>query len=234
MGCYCCGCEDCLDKLQADMKTHVITEKSNSLLSRAKELKIQMDTIVQKSLLSYSVPTWTGGGLSQYHRFITLLKERKNRTGGGVVMGELTAERCEAAVLEAGRYWQAEARDLAAPDAEWQAVVTVFANKSEELTNIRKNLNSLEEDQETHLKNIKQSIAQAEAQGNLKPIGSAEIDQETKTEIQQLKPKVEAFEAFGVDCVKLARAFLVQLPKPDDRADKEPSVPAAAKAPTQT
>lgn len=231
MGCYCCGCDDCLDKLQADMKTHEITEKSNSLLSKVKELRIQLDTIVQKSLLSYSVPTWTGGGLSQYHRFITLLKERKNKAGGGVVMGDLTAERCETAMLEAGRYWQAEASDLVAPDTEWQVVVTVFANKSEELTNLRKALNSLEEDQETHLKNIKQYVAQAEAQGNLKPIGSPEIDQETKTEIQQLKPKAEAYEAFGVDCVKLVRAFLVQLPKPEI---KEPSVPAAAKSPAQT
>lgn len=211
--------------MQADLKTAQMTERSHSLLTTAVDLKSRLDEIVHKPLLSYSVPSWTSGELTKYHRFITLLKERKSKVGGGVVYGELTAERSDAAIQEAGRYWQTETTGLDAPDQMWPAVVSVMAKNSENLIELRKTLNGLEDDYEAHQKNTKQMIAETEAQGNLKPLESSETDQQIKTEIDQLKPRIEAFEAFGVDCVKLARAFLNDLPKPEVSADKGSKAP---------
>jgi len=221
--------------MQADVKTAGMTEKSHSLLTQARDLKSRLDEIVHKSLISYSVPSWTQGGLTHYHRFITLLKERKSKVGGGVVLGEITAERSDAAIQEAGHYWQTEAADLKAPDEMWPAVVSVMAKNSEELTELRKTLNRLEEDYAAHQKNTTQILADTRAQGNLKPLESTETDQQIKTEVDQLKPRMEAFEAFGVDCVKLARAFLTELPKPkpEESADKAKAPEVPAKSPAQ-
>ena len=229
MGCYCSGLVDAMENLASDASTAQNCISARLHLQAVQTLADSLEDVTVRPLLSYALPTWNKGGLSDYNHFIVTLKERKLGSEVQVLgVAPLTKEVCDTASKQVHEYWKTQENKLQPPDPDWPAVLSTLAQSADALLELQKQWKEEESNYQRHLKEEQKNEDEAKKQGYIKPQQATEIDVKTKTELDALKPKIESFHQFSLECLKLIRIFMPVTKPETEVSEVEKPVPASS------
>lgn len=210
MGCYCCGYDDCYEKARLDASNQIITSEANQVQREARNLQAKLEEIVVKPFRAFDVPVWSSGDSGSYLRVISLIKQKRAQEKRPMALGRMLRPHYQAAVKEMQTFCEAQG-DIQGPDPVWWVVISTLATHSDDLYELKQDLDKLKMKFHLHKTTAETIKKQLEESGSLKPQESTKIDQESELILEKLTRDVEKFEPFAGECTRLLREFYVEV-----------------------
>ena len=222
MGCYCCGCSECAEKLRSDAYSVIIISESNSLNTQASDFYASLKSIETDSFVTDSVDNWNRGDYQSYQRFLVNFRTRKLvAESPDPCVRKMTEKHYEAATKRAVEYFKANKGGLQEPDFDWPKVVYTLACNFDEIRTIEKKIQKHNEAFAKHVRDRDTMAAELKAEMDKKIIDVKTTDNETDMKMRQLQPLLEKLLAVSKDCVMTLKAFYVDVQGSEDSSEDD-------------
>lgn len=205
------GCDgSCLNTRSTKADTAENLESARRQLKAVQVLQKSLNQITTKPFLSFELPTWTNGGLTEYHHFVITLRRKKLQDDALIPSAPtLTKVVCDTATQLAYEFWQSLAEKPKEPDTDWPAVVSNLAHLSDSLSDLQHQYHLEEKRFNSHLRGENFRRMTGSIQCHFVPsIQASYMDKKLLAELRVLPLCMDAMMEFSLECVKLVSVFL--------------------------